>query len=141
MAARITGKTPRGQALEGPPVPAAGVDDNLAVQTARSTHAASTGNTAATSSGTAATLTYGAIQGQAHVLGGVAWSYSAAPTSGSLTVKDGSDTVFQIDITAAGPGFVPFNPPLKGKPKNSMTVTLADGGVNNKVNALGKWVE
>jgi len=111
-------------------------------QTAR---AAATTNVHVPSSNTAAVITYTAGgSGVSHVISGIAWSYSGAPTSGNLKVEDGSGTtVFSIDITAAGPGFIPFSAPLKGTANTAMIITLAAGGsgISGKVNALGKWTE
>jgi hypothetical protein len=92
---------------------------------------------------TAAQQVLAADSGKCHVIGGVAWSYSAAPTGGKLTILDGTDKVFEIEITAAGPGFIPFPFPKRGTLGRSMTVTLAagGGGVTGIVNLLGHWKE
>lgn len=107
--------------------------------------AAASTNVHVPSSNTAAVITYAAGgAGVSHVISGIAWSYSAAPTAGNLKVEDGSGTtVFSVDITAAGPGFIPFAAPLKGTANTAMILTLAAGGsgVSGKVNALGKWTE
>ena len=78
---------------------------------------ASTDDSAVHASGAAAVITYAAVTensapsrvaGQ-HVIYGVAWSYDADPTGGGLQIEDGSgNTVFLIDITKGGPGFIPF---------------------------------
>mgnify|MGYP007071568101 CR=1 FL=1 len=94
-------------------------------------------------SGSAVSLTYAAAADTAHVIGGVQWSYSAAPTSGSLTIQSPSgSTVFAVDVTAAGPGFMPFWPPVQGKTNTAMIVTLSSGstGVIGKINAT-HWTE
>jgi hypothetical protein len=97
------------------------------------------------SAGAAAAITYSAgASGVQHCLGGVAWSYSATPTSGGLKIEDGSgNIVFQIDITAAGPGYIPFTPPKKGTAATAMIVTLlAPGGaVIGRINVLSHWTE
>lgn len=104
----------------------------------------STADTAAAASGHAAVVTYAAIAAPApnnrHAISGIAWSYDADPTSGGLTIKDGTDTVFQIDITKGGPGFFPFPAKKLGSPNLAMVVTLADGSVNGKVNVLGHYI-
>ncbi len=100
----------------------------------------STSDVHAPSSNTAAVLTYSAVTGQRHVLSGLAWSYSATPTSGNLKIEDGAGTtIFSLDITTAGPGFVPFAPPLSGSASTALIVTLAAGGsgVSGKLNVLG----
>lgn len=74
-------------------------------------------------------------------VGGVAWSYSNTPTGGNLTIKDGSNVVFNLDITAGGPGSILFRVPLRATPGNTLTITLAAGGasVSGKVVDLGAW--
>lgn len=104
----------------------------------------STSDLHAPSSNTAAVVTYSAVTGQRHVLTGIAWSYSGTPTNGNLKVEDGvGTTVVSLDITAAGPGFIPFPPPLSGSPNTALIITLAAGGsgVSGKVNILGHWKE
>lgn len=68
----------------------------------------------------------------------IAWSYDAAPTAGNLKVESPvGTTIFTVDITAAGPGFIPFSGScIKGAIGQAMRITLADGGVNMKVNAI-----
>ena len=74
---------------------------------------ASTADVHAPSSNTAAVVTYAAVSDRRHALGGVAWSYSAAPTGGSLKIEDGSGNVVfgPHAITSAGPGVIYFTPP------------------------------
>ncbi len=107
--------------------------------------AASTSDAAAPASNTAAQITYAAAgAGVSHAISGVAWSYSAAPTGGNLKIEDGSgNTVFTMDITAAGSGFIPFPVPKKGSANTALIVTLAAGGsgVTGKVSVLGHWTE
>src|SRR6267378_1501903 len=40
------------------------------------------------------------------------WSYSGTPTGGRLTLSDGTGNFLDWDITAAGPGFFDFDPPI-----------------------------
>src|SRR5947209_7971219 len=107
--------------------------------------AASTSDANLPASNTAAVITYAAgSAGVQHCLSGVAWSYSAAPTNGNLKIEDGSgNTIFSVDITAAGPGFIPFNPPKKGTAATALIITLAAGGtgISGKINACGHWTE
>jgi hypothetical protein len=93
-------------------------------------------DTVAPAANAAATTGYGGIGGYSHAIGGVAWSYNGTPTGGNLIIQDGSTTIFQIDVTAAGPGFIPFDPPLAITAGNALTATLAAGGsgVSGKVN-------
>lgn len=98
----------------------------------------------APASNTAAVVTYAAAGvGVAHVLSGIAWSYSGTPTAGNLKVEDGAATVLSLDITSAGPGFIPFDPPKKGAANSALVITLAAGGsgVSGKVSVLSHWTE
>ena len=96
-------------------------------------------------SNTAAILTLtgtGTGPGSATVIQGIAWSYDAAPTGGNLKIENASGTIiFSIDITAAGPGFLPF--PWKSSNGNPLIVTLAAGGsgVTGKVNVISTFNE
>ena len=93
---------------------------------------------------TAAVVTYAASAGAQHVISGIAWSYSAAPTGGNLKVEDGAgNVIFQLDVTAAGPDAVYFRPAKKGSVNTNLIVTLAAGGaaVTGKVSVLGHWTE
>lgn len=104
---------------------------------------ASTGDYA-TQTGADSVLSYVAAgAGVSHILSGVVWSYSGVATTpsdtapGTLTVSDGSNVVRSIDITSTGPGFLNFQPAIKGTANTAMTVTLTDGGsgVVGKINA------
>ncbi len=68
----------------------------------------------------------------------VGWSYDAAPTGGNLKIESPSGTTLMtLDITAAGPGFIPFSGScIRGAAGQAMIITLADGSVGNKVFAL-----
>jgi hypothetical protein len=91
----------------------------------------------------AATWTRAGVAGASHVLSGVWWSYSAAPTGGRLTVSDGTITYRDLDVTAAGPGFLPCNPPLKMPAGRPLTLTLAAAGVGvaGKIQPMNNWTE
>jgi len=92
---------------------------------------------------TAAVVTYTGAAGSSHVIAGIAWSYDGAPTGGNLLVEDDSDTVLSLDVTAAGPGFIPFSVPKRATAGNDLVVTLAAGGagVTGKVSVLAHWTE
>jgi hypothetical protein len=106
--------------------------------------AAATTNQHEPAADTAAIVTKAAAgAGISHVLALVAWSYDGDPTAGSLTIVDGAGTtVFKADITAAGPGFFPFLPPLKGTANTALVATLAAGGsgISGIVN-VHTWTE
>jgi hypothetical protein len=102
-----------------------------------------TGDLHAPAAATAAVITYAAETGRQHVIGGIWYSYSAAPTGGRLTIEDGAGTVvFDLTITAAGPGSVSFDAPLCGSPGVALVITLASGAgaVVGKLNAQ-HWLE
>lgn len=63
------------------------------------------------------------------VLSRVGWSYSAAPTAGSLTISwnDGSARTRKWLISGAGPGSVSWPVPLRFPANVAVTVTLASG--------------
>lgn len=86
---------------------------------------------------TAAVATYAAAGSYYHIIGGVAWSYSGAPTGGNLKIEDGTDTIFSVDITAAGHNSISFGRGKRGTRGNALVITLAAGGgaVVGKVNA------
>lgn len=101
-----------------------------------------TGTVHTPTSNTAATFTYAAVPGKQHNISSVVWSYSGSPTGGNLKIEDGSGTtVFSVDITSAGPGFIPFGPAIRGSTNTAMIVTLAAGGsgVSGKINAPSHW--
>lgn len=122
-----------------------GISGGTALPTLEQSRAAASTNVHAPASNTAAIVTYTAAgSGVSNVIGGIAWSYNATPTSGNLKIEDGSGTtVFSIDITVSGPGFIPFARPLKGTANTALIVTLAAGGsgVTGKVSVLSKWTE
>lgn len=113
--------------------------------TLEQSRAASTSDVHAPASNTAAVVTYAAAgSGVSNVIGGIAWSYNATPTAGNLKVEDGSgNTVFTVDITAAGPGFFIFPRPKKGTANTALIITLAAGGsgVSGKVSVSSHWLE
>ena len=107
-----------------------------------------TPNTAVSAPGAAVTITLAATPGQRHTLTGIQWSYSAAPATGFITVQDGVVTILQIDITGAGPGFLPFyevqgvgsGAGIVGGEGNAVTIELGAGGgiIVGKINAQSK---
>lgn len=109
--------------------------------------AGSTSDAATGASGSAVSITYaasGSANPTAHVVSGVAWSYNAAPSGGGITIYSPSGSaIFSADITAAGPGFIPFPQPKKTAPNTALIITLSSGstGVVGKVNALNHWTE
>jgi hypothetical protein len=94
------------------------------------------------SAGLAATITITGQTGRPTILSQVDWSYSSAPTGGNIKVQDGSTTIWEVDVTAAGPGFKTFTPPLSITPGANMVITLAapGGAIVGKVDCYA-WVE
>jgi len=102
-----------------------------------------TGNVHEPSANTNAVVTYAADSDQHHVISGVAWSYDGTPTGGNLTITNDGNDVFKSDITAAGPGVINFDPPIRGDKNAALVATLAagGGGVSGIVSVLGHWLE
>lgn len=85
--------------------------------------------------GTPAVITLAADPDEFWVLDWVSWSYGADPANGNLRIEIDGVVVWTEDITTGGPGHIEFSRPIYNPAKNqSMVVTLADGGVANKVN-------
>jgi len=79
--------------------------------------------------GAATTITIPADTARPNIIGQVGWSYSAAPTGGNIKVEDASGTtIFEQDVTAAGPGSFTFVPALRGTKNAALIVTLAAPG-------------
>jgi len=90
---------------------------------------------------TAAVVTYAAVADATHVIGTVAWSYSGAPTNGSIQITDGGAVVLDLDIIAGGPGSL--NIKMRFGVNSAVVVTLAAGGigVSGKLCILGRWTD
>lgn len=59
----------------------------------------------------------------------LSWSYNAAPTGGLVTVVVNAVTILQLDITAAGPGFVDLGAAgLECANNFDVVITLAAAG-------------
>jgi hypothetical protein len=69
----------------------------------------------------------------------VLWSYSATPTNGNLLIQHGSTTILSLDITNAGPGFLPI--PISNTGAQNLVATLAAGGtgVLSKIALIGTF--
>ena len=105
-------------------------------------YAAAAGYCHAPNANTAAVVTLASAgTGVSNVIDGIAWSYNADPTGGNLKVEDGAATVFTMDITSKGAGFIPFF--YKGTAATALVVTLASGGAaaTGKVNVLCRWTD
>lgn len=104
-----------------------------------------TGSANNKTSGTAAdaVVEYDAAAGFRHIISGLAWSYNTAPAAGRIKVEDGAETLFDLDITADGPGQIHFEPNLRGTTGEAMTITLYSGGagVTGKLNVLGHYTQ
>lgn len=87
-------------------------------------------NMHAPASNTAAVVTVSGVTGIPIQVGQVFWSYSAAPTGGSIKIEDGSSNVVwgPFAITSAGIGSITFDPPLQGTVGTDLILTLAAGG-------------
>ncbi len=103
---------------------------------------ASVDDSAVSGSNAAATITYAAVAGFAHVLGcGITFSYSGTPTGGRLTIEDGSGTVvYDVDISASGAGFIPLDPYKEMTVNTACIIKLyAAGAVIGKLAVLAHW--
>jgi hypothetical protein len=69
-----------------------------------------------------------ATAGEANQFSGIVWSYSADPTGGRIVITDGGTTVFDIDITTGGPGFIWFPTAMTMSPNQATVLTIYDGG-------------
>ncbi len=89
---------------------------------------------------TDAVVTFAASANKAWSITSISWSYDGSPTGGNLTVAVGGVTKFQVDITAAGPGFFGLGLGIGGEKNQAVVFTLAAGGagVSGKLNASGK---
>lgn len=76
---------------------------------------------------TAAVVTIAADPLRPTILDQIFFSYSAAPTGGSIKVEDGVGTVVwgPFAVTSAGLQSVTFSPPLCGSANTALVVTLA----------------
>jgi len=103
----------------------------------------SANDVSAPAANTAAIVTYSGVVGKRHVVTGVAWSYSNDPTGGKVIITDGIDTIFDITITSAGAGFIPFPGPKRGSLNTSMVITLpaVGSGISGKLSILNHWEE
>lgn len=88
----------------------------------------SANQTTAAATGTALSITLGPVASRVNVISQAIWSYDGTP-AGSLSITDAGVTVFAVDITAGGPGFIEFKPPLCNSAASAaMVATLASGG-------------
>jgi len=97
---------------------------------------------AAPAANSAATVTYTGTTGVHDVVGQITWSYSADPTGGLLTIKEGSTVVFSTQITKGGPGQLTFDPPVTVTDGQNLVVTLSAGGsgISGQV-SVTHWTE
>lgn len=94
--------------------------------------------------GTAATITLAAgSASQVRCLDQVAWSYSAAPTGGRLTIASTGGVTFDVDTPATGLNNLILSAPYRGMPGQTVVVTLAapGGAVIGKVSVMNDWLE
>lgn len=91
------------------------------------------------STATAAVITVAAVQKTQLEIDSIAWSYDTAPTGGNLKVESPSGTtIFELSISAAGPGQMLFSSGLVGAVSQAVIITLASGAgsVQGIVNAI-----
>lgn len=89
----------------------------------------STGTVDTPAANTAAVVTLAAVAGQRHRITAIAYSYTAAPAGGTLTVVDGATPLIDIDVTSSGEVWAVLPPGgLVGTANTAMTITLTAGG-------------
>lgn len=81
---------------------------------------------------TAITLTIPGSGGLRHYLGSVTFGYDATPTSGRMTVLDGSTVIHDEFVGAAGAVGRVFPEPKATSVGNSLVITLTAGGTGVK---------
>lgn len=86
---------------------------------------------------------YPSAFGQSHVIGGVAYSYNGRPTGGRMMIESPSGVrIHDQYIPLAGPGWVDFNPPLRGANSESLTIFLCHGGsATGSITSVMHWLE
>jgi hypothetical protein len=69
----------------------------------------------------------------------ILWSYSQAPVGGSLKIEQDDVEIFDVDVTASGPGFLPFGQTglvlTKGS-KLEVMLSGAGAGTTGKLNVI-----
>lgn len=77
-----------------------------------------------------------------HTIGSVYWSYDDDPTGGRLSITFGGNVALDIDITAGGPGYIFWQPPIEALKNHEVVITLAAGGagITGKLSAHA-WIE
>lgn len=104
----------------------------------------STTQQATGAAGDAAAVTLSAPgAGKRWTVWGIIWSYTDIPTGGALTLQVGAATPISFDITAGGPGFIPFAIPMSGGDNEAIVLTLAapGGAIVGKVGFVHAWKE
>lgn len=83
---------------------------------------------------TSAVITLAATGGKIHSIEKLQWSYSGDPTGGGIAITDDGNTIWQVDITVSGPGFIPFE---SGASESEVVRKRFSGGLEG---TLGKEV-
>src|SRR5947209_4521028 len=78
-----------------------------------------------------ATVTFAAVPGLRHYLGGVIWSYHSGTPTGTIQVLDNGVVVREWAVTQSGPGGMEFAQPLVSAAAGTALVLKAlAGGAN-----------
>lgn len=126
-----------GTAFTGVGTPMLGVDSagNLAPLSSSQADPATTSELHVPADNTAAVITRAAETDIAHVVYEITWSLfgtgTLAATASNLKIEDGSDTIFDMDISAKGQDQVIFPLGKRGHSGRAMTITLEAGGAAN----------
>lgn len=96
----------------------------------------------AAASGVAASFHLSARENRQHVLGGVAYSYDAAPAGGELRVESPSGVViFRQSVHAQGPGDLDWPQGLPGGEGSDLLVVLAGTGAAKNLSIKARRTE
>ncbi len=99
-----------------------------------------TSDYAAAGANAANTITYAAAGAAVrHSISSIACSFSGGTVSSVLTVEDGGNTVWSVDLASVGPHWFAFPDPLQGSPNTALVVKLSapGAGVSSKLSVGG----
>jgi len=87
------------------------------------------------SSNNAVAITKTGVSKRRWILKSVQWSYAGGTVTGKLTITDGSTDIFEVDITATGPGgYTDLNIPVTAGANLVVTLGAGGSGVTGKLN-------
>lgn len=86
---------------------------------------------------------YPSAFGQTHVIGAIAYSYNGTPAGGRMMIESPSGVrIYDQYIPLAGPGWIEFNPALRGADSECLTIFLCHGGSSTgSITSITHWIE